>query len=78
MHSVSSLNIYFTYFLDLLVFCCCSLSTYRFHCCVFRDALPHTTVVRRGYLRYCHLPVSFEQSRPSPLTSLNNNTFLPK
>ena len=45
--------------------------------CVFRDALLHTTVVMRGYLRYCHLPVSFDQSGPSPLTSLINNAFLP-
>ena len=46
---------------------------------VFRDALLHTTVVMCGYLRYCHLPVSFDQSgsSPSPLTSLINNTFLP-
>ena len=45
--------------------------------CVFRDALLHTTVVMCGYLHYCHLPVSFDQSGPSPLTSLINNTFLP-
>ena len=41
-------------------------------CCVFRDALLHTTVVMCGYLCYCHLPVSFDQSGPSPLTSLIN------
>ena len=45
--------------------------------CPLRDALLHTTVVTCGYLRYCHLPVSFDQSGPSPLTSLINNTFLP-
>ena len=44
--------------------------------CVFRDALLHTTVMR-GYLRYGHLPVSFDQSGPSPLTSLIDHTFLP-
>ena len=38
-------------------------------CCVFRDALLHTTVLMCGYLCYCHLPVSFDQSGPSPLTS---------
>ena len=26
-----------------------------------------------GYLHYCHLPVSFDQSGPSPLTSLIND-----
>ena len=46
-------------------------------CCVFRDAFPHTTVVMCGYLRYCHLPVSSEQSGPYPLTSLINKVFLP-
>ena len=44
---------------------------------VFRDALLHTTVVMCGYLHYCHLPVSFDQSGPSPLTSLINKAFLP-
>ena len=43
--------------------------------CVFRDALLHATVVMCGYLRYCHLPVSFNQSGPS-LASLIN-AFLP-
>ena len=42
---------------------------------VFRDALLHTTVVMCGYLHYCHLPVSFDQSGPSPLTSLINKRF---
>ena len=46
-------------------------------CCVFSDALLHTTVVMCGYLHYCRLPVSFDQSGPSPLTSLINNAFLP-
>ena len=45
--------------------------------CVFRYALLHTTVVMCGYLPYCHLPVSFVQSGPSPLTSLIN-AFLPR
>ena len=45
--------------------------------CVFRDALLHTTVVMRGYLQYCPLPVSFDQSGPSPLISLINKAFLP-
>ena len=40
--------------------------------CVFRDALLHATVIMPGYLRYCYLPVSFDQSGPSPLTSLIN------
>ena len=44
---------------------------------VLRDALLHTTLVMYGYLHYCHLPVSFDQSGPSPLTSLINNLFLP-
>ena len=35
--------------------------------CVFREAILHTTVVMRGYLRYCHLPVSVDQSGPSLL-----------
>ena len=47
------------------------------NCCVFRDALLHTTVVMHGYLCYCHLPASFDQSYPSPVTSLINNAFLP-
>ena len=41
--------------------------------CVFRDALLPTTVLMRGYLRYFHLPGSFNQSGFSPLTSLINN-----
>ena len=45
--------------------------------CVFRDALLHTNVIMCGYLHYCHLPVSFDQSGPSPLISLTNKTFLP-
>ena len=45
--------------------------------CVFRDALLHTTVVMRGYSRWCHLPVSIDQSSPSPLISLINKAFLP-
>ena len=31
----------------------------------------------RGYLLYCHVPVSFDQSGPSPLTSLIIKVFLP-
>ena len=37
----------------------------------------NTTVVMRGYLHYCHLPASFNQSGPSPLTSLIKNAVLP-
>ena len=37
--------------------------------------LLHTTFGMFGYLCYCHLPISFEQSGPSPLISLMNNTF---
>ena len=37
---------------------------------VFRDALLHTTVVMCSYLHYCHLPLSFDRSGPSPLYSL--------
>ena len=44
--------------------------------CVFRDALLHTTVVMCGYLRYCHLPVRFNQSGPFRLISLINEAFL--
>ena len=44
---------------------------------MFRDALLDTTVVMCGYFSYCHLLVSFDQSGPSPLTSLITNTFLP-
>ena len=46
-------------------------------CHVFRDALLHSTVVMCGYLRYCHLLVSFDQFGPSSLTSLINNALLP-
>ena len=38
--------------------------------CVFRDAPLHTTVAMRGYLRYCHVPVT-------SLTTLINTAFLP-
>ena len=44
--------------------------------CVFRDALLHTIVVMHVFLRNCHLPVSFNQPGPSPLTSLINKAFL--
>ena len=54
------------------MFCCSSLSTKR-----FRDAPLHTTVIMCGHLCYCHLPVSLDQSGPSPLTSLVNKVFLP-
>ena len=30
-----------------------------------------------GYLHYCHLLVNFNQSGPSPLTSLIDKAFLP-
>ena len=39
---------------------------------LYKRALLHTTVVMCGYLHYCHLPVSFDQSGPSPLISLIN------
>ena len=45
--------------------------------CVLRAALLHTTVVMCAYLHYCHLPVTFDQSGPSPLTSFTTNAFLP-
>ena len=32
--------------------------------CVFRDALLHSAVVMCSYVRYCHLPASFDQSGP--------------
>ena len=38
---------------------------------------PDTSLVMCGYLLYCHLPVSFDQSGPSPQTSVINNAFLP-
>ena len=44
--------------------------------CVFRDAFLHTTVVKRGYLHCCHLPIRFDLSGPSPLISLISNTVL--
>ena len=44
---------------------------------MFGYTLLYTTVVICGYLRYGHLPVSFDQSGPSPLTSLINKAFLP-
>jgi len=34
-------------------------------------------LLQRGYFRYCHLPVSFNQSDHSPLTTLNNKPVLP-
>ena len=62
--------------LNKLHLCIHSVSTLLGVVC--RDALLHTTVVMCGYLRYCHLPISFDQSGTSPLTSLHyNNTFLP-
>ena len=57
----------------LLVFCCCRGLTR----CVFRDALWLAIVVMCGYLRYCHLPVRFDHSGPSPLTLFINKVFLP-
>ena len=36
-----------------------------------------TTVVMCGYLHYCHVPGSFDQSGSSPLTSLIHKAFLP-
>ena len=63
------------YLLDVLVFCCCSQSTWRFDILYVQDALLHTAVnvcVMCGYLRYCHLPVNFDLSGPSPLTTLKH------
>ena len=45
-------------------------------CCVFTHALLHNRVLMCGYLHYCHLPVSFDQSGSSFLTDLINNAFL--
>ena len=42
---------------------------------MFRDAPLHTTDIMRGYLCYCRLPVTFDQSGPSPLTSFINEAF---
>ena len=56
--------------IDVLVFYCCSVSTNLTYCV-------HTTVVMCGYLHYCHHPFSFDQSGPSPLTSLIKKVFLP-
>lgn len=44
-------------------------------CCVFRDALLHTSVITSGYLRYCCLSISWNQPGHSPLTSGNNKAF---
>ena len=46
-------------------------------CCVFRDALLHTSVVTSGYLSSCCLSISSNQSGPSPLTSGINKAFSP-
>ena len=69
----------FNLFFRLLLFASAAVAypLRRLMCCVFRDALLHTTLVICGYLCYCHLPVSFDQSAPSPLTSLNNKVLLP-
>ena len=71
---------FITYLLDLLfrLIRCSAAVAYPLRgltCCVFRDALLHTTVVMCGYLCYCHLPVSFDQSGPFSLTSLINRAF---
>ena len=42
-------------------------------CCVFKDALLHSTVIMRGYLTYN--AVGLKQSDHSPLTSLINKVF---
>lgn len=41
-------------------------------CCAFRDALLHSSVVTGGYLSYCGLSISSNQSDHSPLTSAIN------
>ena len=70
-------QVFIILFLGSLIFWCCGYPLKRVEDYVFRDALLHTTVVMCGYLRCCHLPASFDQSGPSPLTSLNNEAFLP-
>ena len=47
-----------------VVFCYCSPSASRFDCCAFRDALLLTLVVMSGYLSYCCLSISSNQSGP--------------
>ena len=60
------------YLLDLLLLA----DTSRFDTC--SEMLFCIPLLYNGiYLCYCHLPVSFDQSGPSPLTSLINNAFLP-
>ena len=64
--------IYFKVFLRPIFFLtyCSSAATYPLRGlvrCVFRDALLHTTVAMSGYLHYCYLPVSFDQSGHSPV-----------
>lgn len=44
-------------------------------CCVFRDAVLSTTIVMRGSVNYCCLPVS--QSGHSPLTYFITKELLP-
>jgi len=46
-------------------------------CCVFRDALQQISVGTSGYLSYCCLSISSNQSSHSPLTSGINKTFSP-
>ncbi len=38
-------------------------------CCAFRDDILHTLVVTSGYLSYCCLSITSNQSAHSPLTS---------
>ena len=46
-------------------------------CYVFSDAFLYTTVVICGYLTYCYLSVSLNQSGHSPMTTHINKLFLP-
>ena len=46
-------------------------------CWAIRDALLHTSVVMSGYLSYCCLSISPNQSDHSPLTSGINKAFSP-
>ena len=64
IHSVSTLlGVYLIFrFVKMFDELCVQRCSSAYQCC---------------YLCYCHLPVSFDRSGPSPLTSLINNTFLP-
>ena len=70
------LGIYYTYFFTYCSSVAVAYPLRGLAHCVFRDALLYTTVILCGYLHYCHLPVSVDQSGPSPLISLIHNAFL--